>query len=70
MSRGIALALLVLLVVLGGGALLVYEHGASQRPSELATLGQPLLKHLEAANVAAIAIRDSKGALTIELKNG
>jgi hypothetical protein len=70
MSRRVAAVLLALLVVLGGGALYYYQRGASHRPADLATIGQPLFRDLEAAKVAAIAIRDPKGALTLELKGG
>jgi hypothetical protein len=59
--------LLVLLVALGGGALLVYQqHGA--RTVESDTLGQPLLKGLQASQVAAIVIRQPKDAITIQKK--
>lgn len=68
MRARFATVLLVLLVVLGGGALLYYEHGKSERPADLAAIGQPLLKGLKAADVAAIAIRDPKSALTLQLK--
>jgi len=69
-SARVATVLLVLLVVLGGGALLYYEHGKSERPADLAAIGQPLLKGLKAADVAAIAIRDPQGALTLHLDGG
>ncbi|MBI1943870.1 MAG: DUF4340 domain-containing protein [Betaproteobacteria bacterium] len=68
MNARIALVLVVLLVVLGGGALLVREQSASRGAAGSAALGQPLLKGLKAAEVAAIAIRGPKGALTIERK--
>ncbi|MEW6689009.1 MAG: DUF4340 domain-containing protein [Pseudomonadota bacterium] len=63
MSARIALVLLVLLAALGGGALLVREQAGSQKPA--ASLGQPLLKDLKAAEIAAISIRTPEGALTI-----
>ena len=60
--------LLILLVMLGGGALLVRQEAGSQRPPEAGALGQPLLKGLQASQVAAIAIRQPKETLTIERK--
>jgi hypothetical protein len=62
--------LLVLLLALGGGALLVRQQSESQKTPQAALLGQPLLKGLQAAEVAAIAIRDPKAALTIARKDG
>ena len=60
--------LLLLLVMLGGGALLVRRQAETQRPADAAALGQPLLKDLKASEVAAISIREPKGALTIQRK--
>lgn len=68
MNARIAFVLVVLLVVLGGGALLVREQSASRTGAGSGALGRPLLKGLKAAEVAAIAIREPKGALTIEKK--
>jgi hypothetical protein len=68
MSARIAAMLLVLLLALGGGALLIKQQGQSQRPAGAGALGQPLLKNLKAADVAAIAIRMPGAALTLERK--
>lgn len=68
MNARIAAALLVLLAALGGGALLVREQAGSQKSPEAGTLGQPLLKGLQASQVAAIVIRQPKGAITIAKK--
>lgn len=68
MNARIAAALLVLLAALGGGALLVRNEAGSQRPPEAGTLGQPLLKGLQASQVASIVIRQPKGAITIARK--
>ena len=65
MNARIAVVLLVLLAVLGGGALLVRQQSGSQKPDGPANLGQPLLKGLQAAEVAAIVIREPKGAITL-----
>jgi len=48
--------LVVLLVALGGGALLLQRQEAAQRPAGTEALGKPLLKDLRAADVAAIRI--------------
>lgn len=69
MNARIAAVLIVLLAVLGGGALLVYQQGRSQRPADAAALGQPLLKGLKAAEVSAIQILESKTTLTLERKD-
>jgi len=61
--------LLILLLALGGGALLVREQQASRQPAGRDTLGEPLLKGLQAAQVAAIVIREPKAAITIAKKN-
>jgi hypothetical protein len=60
--------LVVLLAALGGGALLVRQQADSQKPADAASLGQPLFKGLQAAAVAAVAIRQPKAAITIEKK--
>ncbi len=61
--------LLILLLALGGGALLVREQQASRPSTGKGTLGQPLLKDLQAAQVASIVIREPKAALTIAKKD-
>jgi hypothetical protein len=66
MSSRIALALVVLLALLGGGALLIQQQSRTAAPGGM--LGQPLLKDLKVAEIAAIAIRAPGGALTIERK--
>ncbi len=65
MNARILGVLIILLAVLGGGALLVRQQTASQPPADTVKLGQPLLKDLQAAAVAAIVIRQPKGSLTI-----
>jgi len=61
--------LLLLLAVLGGGALLVRRQTDMQKPAEAGMLGQPLLKGLQASQIAAIAIRQPKDAITIAKKD-
>ncbi len=68
MSARVLAVLVVLLAVLGGGALLIREQGKAQKPAASGTLGQPLLKGLKAAEIAAISIRDAKGAITLARK--
>jgi hypothetical protein len=70
MSGRLVAALVVLLLALGGAAMLLKQRGESQRPEGAAALGQPVLKNLKAADIAAIAIRDGSAALTLELKDG
>jgi hypothetical protein len=67
MNARIAGVLVVLLIALGGGALLVREQQGAPR-SDHAGTGQPLLKNLQASQIAAIAIREPKGSLTIAKK--
>lgn len=67
MNSRIAGVLVVLLVAMGGGALLVYQQQGA-RTVETGTLGQPLLKGLQAAQVASIVIRQPKQAITIARK--
>jgi len=69
MNARIVAILVALLVVLGGGALVYYQQQRSQHASNLATLGQPLLKDLKAADIASIRIVAPKAALTVERKD-
>jgi len=69
MSGRVVAVLIVLLLALGGGALLVRQQSGSQRPAEAASLGQPLLKGLQAADVAAVVIRQPKATLTLGRKD-
>jgi hypothetical protein len=70
MSGRLVAALVVLLLALGGGALLLKQRGDAQRPAGAAALGQPVLKNLKAADIAVVAIRDGAAALTLERKEG
>src|ERR1051325_2822576 len=69
MNARLAAILVVLRVVLGGGALLYQYQEASQRPANSDTLGRPLLKDLKAAEVASIRIVEPKGTLTVRQKD-
>ena len=68
MNAKLAAALMVLLAVLGGGALLIRDQQGSQKPPATGTLGQPLLKGLKAADVAGIVIREPSSTLTLQRK--
>ncbi|MBC7802706.1 MAG: DUF4340 domain-containing protein [Candidatus Parcubacteria bacterium] len=69
MSARLLGVMLVLLVALGGGALLMRQQAASQKPAGEGTLGQPVFKGLQASQVAAVAIRQPKETLTIAKKD-
>ena len=69
MNARIALVLVVLLAILGGGALVYRYQESAQRPENAATLGRPLLKHVPAANIAAIRITEPKATLTLQRKD-
>ncbi|KPK08044.1 MAG: hypothetical protein AMJ64_04705 [Betaproteobacteria bacterium SG8_39] len=62
-GRGLAI-LVVLLLVLGGGALLMQQQ-RGREAANVAALGQPVLKTLKAAEVAAIRIEAADGTLSI-----
>ncbi len=67
MNARIAGILVLLLALLGGGAL-YYQSLQRERPSAAGTLGKPLLAGLKVADVAAVAIREPQGAITLERK--
>jgi hypothetical protein len=69
MNPRIVLILVVLLAILGGGALLYQAQERSRRPDNVATLGKNLLKDLKAAEVAAIRIVEPKSTLTLQQKD-
>lgn len=69
MNARFAGVLLILLLALGGGALLVREQQVSRPAAGTGTLGQPLLKDLQASQVAAIVIRAPKATITIARKD-
>src|SRR5258706_8210044 len=70
MNARVAGVLVVLLIALGGGALLVREQQSTPRSADAGALGQPLLKGLQASQVATIVIRQPKGAISIAKKDG
>lgn len=66
MNARLAAVLVALLVVLGGAALLLHREEAEKKPTVVASLGQPVLPGLPVSEVAAIALRDAGGTLTLE----
>ena len=69
MNARVAAVLLVLLAVLGGGALLVQRQERARRPAAAAELGQPVLRGLQAADVAAVVIREPGATLTLQRRD-
>lgn len=69
MNARVVAILVVLLAVLGGAALLAQREDKTRRPQDAATLGQPLLKDLPAADIAKIRIVEPKSALTLERRD-
>lgn len=68
MNARVAAILVLLLAVLGGGALLYQHQERARRPDNVATLGRTLLKDLQAAEVAAIKIVEPNATLTLQRK--
>jgi len=69
MNARAVLVLVVLLAILGGGALVYQYQEKSERPGNVGTLGKPLLPDLKAADIAAIKIVEPKRALTLQRKD-
>jgi hypothetical protein len=65
MNARAVLVLVVLLAILGGGALLFQYQQKSERPSNVAALGKPLMPELKASDIASIKIVEPKRALTL-----
>ena len=65
MNARVVVVLAILLVALGGGALLIKQQDRAQSPESGAVLGKPLLKDLKASEVAAIRIRDAKQEMNL-----
>ena len=69
MNKQFVAILAILLVVIGGAALMVFRQGETQKPAVTSQLGQPLLKGLKASEVASITIREPKQTLTLMKKH-
>ena len=65
MNARVAAILVVLLVILGGAALMYQRDENARRPANSGVLGQPLLKNLKAADIAAIRIAQPDATLTL-----
>lgn len=68
MTARAVLVLVVLLAILGGGALLYQRQESAERPDNLASLGKPLLPELKAADIASIKIAQPNATLTLQRK--
>jgi uncharacterized protein DUF4340 len=66
MNARIAAVFVVLLVVLGGAALVYNYQERTERAANVGTLGKLLLPELKAADIAAIKLVDPKSTLTIK----
>jgi hypothetical protein len=69
MNARFALILVVLLAVLGGAAVVFYQKERGRQAGNVGTLGQPVLKNLQAAEVASIRIVEPKSTLTVLRKD-
>lgn len=69
MNARVAVILVVLLAVLGGGALFYQHQERARRPENVGTLGRTLFKELKAADIAAIRITEPNATLTIQRKD-
>jgi hypothetical protein len=69
MSARVAAILVVLLALLGGGALYYFKEARTQKPAGVGALGKPLLKGLKAAEISSIQVREPEQTLTLERKD-
>jgi hypothetical protein len=69
MNARVAAVLVVLLAVLGGGALLVQQQERARRPAAAEALGQPVLRGLQAADIASLVIREPGATLTLQRRD-
>ena len=69
MNARVVAVLVLLLAVLGGGALLYQYQERARRPDNVGTLGRVLFKDLKVADIAAIRIAEPKETLTIQRKD-
>ena len=69
MNARLAGILVLLLAILGGAALLSQRQDAPRQAGPGTALGQPLLKDLKAADVAAIRISEPGATLTLQRKD-
>ena len=69
MNARVAAILVLLLAVLGGGALVYQYQERARRPENVGTLGRALFKDLQAADIATIRIVEPKATLTLQRKD-
>jgi len=69
MNARAVLVLVVLLVILGGGALIYLHQENAERPGNVASLGKPLLPELKAADIASIRIAQPNATLTLQRRD-
>ena len=69
MNARVVAVLVLLLAVLGGGALFYQHQERTRRPDNVATLGRTLFKDLKAADIAAIRIVEPKETITVRRKD-
>ena len=70
MSGRVLAILVALAIVLGGGALWLHRQQSAREATNVATLGQPVLKDLKAAEIGAIRIEGPKATLTVTQRGG
>ena len=68
MNARVTAILVLLLAVLGGGALYYQHQERTRRPDNVATLGRTLFKDLKAADIAALRIVAPKDTITVRRK--
>jgi Domain of unknown function (DUF4340) len=66
MNARVAAVLVLLLAVLGGGALIVHQRESIRASAEASRLGRPVLADLQAADVQSIALREAGSTLTLQ----
>jgi hypothetical protein len=69
MNARVAAVLVVLLAVLGGSALLLYQQERARQPAAADALGQPVLPGLQAADIATLVIREPGATLTLQRRD-
>jgi len=69
MNARAVLVLVVLLAILGGGALIYLHQENAERPGNVASLGKPLLPELKAADIASIRIAQPNATLTLQRRD-
>jgi hypothetical protein len=69
MNARIALVFVILLAVVGGGALVYNYQERARRPDNVGTLGKPLLTDVKAADIAAVRIVEPKASLTLKRRD-